>query len=158
MAAPPLHPLTGVTLQDPARPGKLERSAARVVRASSRSEGAQAVVLADFLTREPAERLALRLVAEAVAAEVWPPDEASVLMAAGSPMLLGPTVVVRSHDHATAMALAQLFAEIDAGTSMVAPPPRDFWHGPADRRLLGVGALVLLAVALGILLVAAALA
>ncbi|MFN0028288.1 MAG: hypothetical protein ACKV2O_14065 [Acidimicrobiales bacterium] len=158
MAAPPLGPRTAMTLDDLALPDRVERATARVVRGSSRSDGARAVVLADFLARPPAERLALRLRAEASAAEVWSADEASVLVSAEAPVLLGPTVVVRAEDHATATALARLFAEIDAGTTRVAPPPRDFWHGPADRKLLGVGLLVVLATCLTVLLVAAALA
>lgn len=158
MSAPPVSARMGVAPQEVVLANLVERAPVRAVGGSSRTEGSRAVVLADFLERGPAERLALRLRAEVVAAEVWGADEAARLVASEAPVLLGPTVVVRAEDHATATALARLFGEVDAGVSRVAPPPRDYWHGPADRKLLGAGLLVILATCLMILLVAAALA
>ena len=157
MSAPPLAARAGAA-GDVAAAVLLERVPPSAARGSSRAGGARAVVLADFLEREPAERLATRLRAEVLAAEVWGADRAVTLVEAGAPALLGPTVVVLADDHPTAIALARLFAEVDAGVSRVAPPPRDFWHGPADRKLLGAGILVVLATCLTVLLVAAALA
>jgi hypothetical protein len=114
-----------------------------------------AVVLADFLDRAGAERLAVRLQAEGVGAEVWSSARGSALLPADQPPL-GPSVVVRRADHGHALQLAKLFAEVDAGTSRWAPTPRDYWQGPPHQQLLAAGLLLLLALGVAILLLAAA--
>lgn len=114
-----------------------------------------AAVVADFLDTGAAEQLAHRLVAEGVGAQVWASSRAALLLPAANPPI-GPTVVVRRSDHAHALVLARLFAEVDAGTSTVAPPPTDFWGGEPYQRLLGAGLVLMLCFALFILLLAAA--
>ena len=113
-----------------------------------------AAAVADYERREHAERLALRLVAEGIGAEVWASKDAAMLLPVTQPPI-GPTVVVRRADHGAALVLASLFAEVDEGTSRVAPPPRDFWHGDAHHRLAGYGLVALLALAIVVLVVAA---
>lgn len=112
-------------------------------------------MLADFGRPEPAHRLAARLVIEGVGAEVWPADHAAPLLPGSQPPL-GPTVVVRRADHMRALVLAHAFAEVDAGSSRLAPPPRDFWHGEPHRQLAGYGVLLLLLVAVATVAIAAA--
>ena len=152
LAAPPHAPLAGRGWR-----GVAEASDPQARRRQSRPWRVEdeAVVLADYLERASAQRLALRLQAEAIAAEVWDPARAATLLGEDQPPI-GPVVVVRRADHRRALVLARLFAEVDAGTSRVAPPPQDFWHGPADRQLLGAGLVMLLVFALAILLTAAA--
>lgn len=114
-----------------------------------------AVVLADFLDRRAADRLQARLLGERIGAEVWEASQAAPLLDGGAPPI-GPTVVVRRADHAGALVLAQLFGEVDAGSSRVAPPPRDLWHGAAHHRLLAVGLTLVLLFAVVVLALAAA--
>lgn len=114
-----------------------------------------AVALADFLSLQPAERLAVRLRAEGIGAQVWPAAQAASRLPIDEPPI-GPTVMVRATDHADAVVLAGLFAEIDAGVSRFAPPPVDFWHGSPRRQVIGAVLLLVLAVAVGAVLLAAA--
>ena len=93
----------------------------------------------------PDGRLDPRSVAERIAA-LLPADQPPV----------GPSVVVRLADHRHALQLATLFAEVDAGTSRLAPVPRDYWHGPPHQQLLAAGLLLALAFGVAILLLAAA--
>ena len=126
---------------------------------AGRGDGATAgaaapAVVADFPGRAAAERLAARLVVEGVLAEVWEPGRAASLLPTDWPPA-GPTVVVARRDHAHALALAQLFDQVDRGVCAVAPPPRDLWHGPRWRPMVAATALVVLAMAVFVLLVAA---
>lgn len=112
------------------------------------------MVLADFARRAEAERLAARLVVEGVGAEVWSAQQAAALLPASGPPI-GPTVVVARVDHEHALTLAHLFAEVDAGVSVVAPPPQDLWHGSFARLLGGVFAVSVVVSAVVVLLFAA---
>jgi hypothetical protein len=112
------------------------------------------VALADYADPLPAERLAVRLRAEHIGAAVWPVQRAAPLLPDDAPPL-GPTVVVRRVDHARALRLAGLFAEVDAGVCALAPPPRDLWHGPSYRPLFAAAVLMALAFAMAVVLVAA---
>jgi hypothetical protein len=126
----------------------------RPVGRSRGRQGRAAMVVADFADPTDARRLATRLVGEGIGAEVWPAERAAALLPATDPPV-GPAVVVRRSDHAEALTLALLFAEVDLGSSAVAPPPRDFWHGPARRQVFGVALLILLAAAVLVLLLVA---
>lgn len=112
------------------------------------------MALADFPDRISAERLAGRLVAEGLGAEVWEAPDALPLLPPLAPPA-GPTVVVRRNDYDDAVVLTRLFDEVDQGRSRIAPGPRTFWAGPPYRQLIGTGLLVLLAVAVGLLVIAA---
>ncbi len=114
-----------------------------------------AVPLADFLQRPAAERLAVRLRAEGVGAEVWEAARAAPLLPDDEPPI-GPTVMVRAADRADALVLAALFAEVDEGVSQLAPAPVDFWHGGPRRQLAGAALLLVLAMAVSLLLLVVA--
>jgi len=114
----------------------------------------RAVALAEFRDLAAAERLAARLVMEGVGAQVWTAEQALPLVPEGAPPL-GPTVVVAGGDHRHAMALARLFDEVDRGTSVVAPPPQDLWHGGPVRPVLAGALLAALAAVVLVLLVSA---
>jgi len=129
------------------RPGRAPVGAAEAA-------GVAVAVVADFPDAADADRLAARLVVEGVRAEVWEPRRAVPLLPPDWPPA-GPAVVVARHDHGHALALAQLFDQVDRGACAVAPPPRDLWHGPAWRPAIAAFALVTLALAVGVLLVAA---
>jgi len=105
---------------------------------TSRSVRDDAVVLADFATRVDAERLAGRLVAEGLGAEVWDAGDAALLLPPHLPPA-GPTVVVRRADYGDAVVITRLFDEVDQGRSRIAPGPRSFWHGGTHRQVIGVG-------------------
>lgn len=114
-----------------------------------------AVPLADFSDRPTADRLAVRLRAEGIGAQVWEAALAAERLPIDEPPI-GPTVMVRGADHPDAVVLAALFAEVDAGVSQFAPPPIDFWHGTARRQALGAALLLVLAVAVSLVLLTAA--
>lgn len=112
------------------------------------------MVLADFARQAEAERLAARLVIEGVGAQVWPVQQAAALLPGSEPPI-GPTVVVARGDHEHALTLAHLFAEVDAGVSVVASPPQDVWHGSFVRLLVGVFAVSMIVSAVVVMLFAA---
>ena len=134
------------------RPGRAAAGAA--ASAATASAGVAVAVVADFPDVADAERLAARLVVEGVRAEVWEPGRVQSLLPSDWPPS-GPAVVVARYDHGHALALAQLFDQVDRGACAVAPPPRDLWHGPAWRPAIATFALVTLALAVCVLLVAA---
>lgn len=125
------------------------------VRDGTGRAGDVAVVLADFVDQASARQLANRLRAEGVGADVWPAEQAALLVPVTAPPI-GPTVVVRRADHATASTMARLFAQVDGGGCPLAPPPRDFWHGSPQARLFGAGLVLIGALCVLILLVAVA--
>lgn len=125
-----------------------------LTRARSHTRADQPMALADFPDRAGAERLAARLVAEGLGAEVWDAADARPLLPAIAPPA-GPTVIVRRDDYSDAVVMTRLFDEVDQGRSRIAPGPRTFWAGPPYRQLIGAGLLVLLGVAVGLLIIAA---
>ena len=76
---------------------------------------ALALALADIGDIAEANRLADRLIVAEIGASVGATPD-------------GFRVWVRRSDHEQAKVMAQLFAEIDAGTSRVAPAPASLWE------------------------------
>ena len=84
------------------------------------------VLLGDEGSPADAQRLVQRLIIEGVGA-----------------VAQGSKVWVRPEEHTHAFVLARLFAEVDRGTSKIAPPPRSAWRGTPLRRLISAGLLAL---------------
>ncbi len=92
--------------------------------------GESGVLLGGEGSPEAAQRLVHRLIIEDVGA-----------------VAKGPQVWVRPEDRSDAFVLARLFAEVDRGTSKVAPMPSGAWQGTPLRRLVSAGLLALTLVA-----------
>ena len=112
------------------------------------------MALADFQDRAAAVRLAARLVAEGLGADILEADQARPLLPEQLPPV-GPTVVVRRADYADAVIVTRLFDEVDQGRSRIAPGPQSLWQGAPHRQLIGYALIAAWVIALGLLMIAA---